>query len=66
MRATGNILWFIPGLLTAIGHIIGGALLCITIVGFPFAVQAFKLAGLSLAPFGKKIVKSSNVEVSVR
>jgi uncharacterized membrane protein YccF (DUF307 family) len=52
----GAILWFIPGLIMAIGYVISGALLCLTIIGIPFGIQSFKLAGLALAPFGKKIV----------
>jgi uncharacterized membrane protein YccF (DUF307 family) len=52
----GAILWFIPGLIMAIGHVVSGALLCLTIIGIPFGIQSFKLAGLALAPFGKQIV----------
>jgi uncharacterized membrane protein YccF (DUF307 family) len=52
----GAILWIIPGIIMAIGYLITGALLCITIIGIPFGIQAFKLAGLALQPFGKKIV----------
>ena len=40
----------------AIGYVLSGALLCLTIIGIPFGIQSFKLAGLALAPFGKKIV----------
>ena len=36
-------------------HIMFGILLGITIVGIPFAKQHFKMAGLSLAPFGKEV-----------
>ena len=51
-----NILWLIFGGLWAWGcHIIFGLLLCITIIGIPFGKQHFKMAGLSLAPFGKII-----------
>ena len=35
-----------------------GLLLCITIIGIPFGIASFKLAGLSLAPFGKTVVKA--------
>jgi uncharacterized membrane protein YccF (DUF307 family) len=52
----GNILWFIPGLILALGYFVGGVILCITIIGIPFGVQAFKFAGLALAPFGRVIV----------
>ena len=32
-----------------------GLLLCLTIVGIPFGVQCFKMAGMGLLPFGKEI-----------
>jgi uncharacterized membrane protein YccF (DUF307 family) len=53
----GAILWFIPGLIMAVGYVISGVLLCLTIIGIPFGIQSFKLAGLALAPFGKRIVR---------
>ena len=53
----GAILWIIPGIIMAIGYVLSGALLCLTIIGIPFGIQSFKLAGLALAPFGKKIVR---------
>ncbi|MGJ8563904.1 MAG: YccF domain-containing protein [Alphaproteobacteria bacterium] len=53
----GNILWFIlAGIWLAIGHVVIGCLFCITIIGIPFGLQHFKLAGISLAPIGKTIV----------
>ena len=52
----GAILWLIPGLIMAIGYVVSGALLCLTIIGIPVGIQSFKLAALALAPFGKKIV----------
>ena len=52
----GNILWFLPGLVLALGYFLGGVLLCITIIGIPFGVQAFKLGSLAIAPFGRSIV----------
>ncbi len=52
----GNILWLLPGLLLALGYFLGGLLLCITIIGIPFGLQAFKFAGLALHPFGRIIV----------
>lgn len=51
-----NILWLLFGGLWAwICHIFFGVLLCITIIGFPFGKQHFKMARLSLAPFGKDV-----------
>ncbi len=52
-----NILWIIfSGIGLALGHIMCGLLCCITIIGIPFGMQFFKLAGLSLMPFGAKVV----------
>lgn len=51
-----NILWIIFGGLWAwLMHIFFGVLLFITIIGIPFAKQHFKMAALSLAPFGKDV-----------
>lgn len=51
-----NILWIITGGFWAFCmHIFFGILLAITIIGIPFAKQHFKLAKLSLCPFGKEI-----------
>ena len=58
----GNILWFIPGLILALGYFLGGVILCITIIGIPFGIQAFKFAGLALAPFGRMIVSDAEAE----
>ena len=40
----------------AIGDLIAGLILCVTIIGIPFGLQFFKLAKLSLMPFGARIV----------
>ena len=51
-----NIIWIIFGGLWAwLMHIFFGVLLFITIIGIPFAKQHFKMARLSLAPFGKDV-----------
>ena len=53
----GNVIWFIfAGLWLAIGHLVTGILLCITIIGIPLALADFKLIPISLAPLGKEIV----------
>jgi uncharacterized membrane protein YccF (DUF307 family) len=52
-----NIIWIVcGGLWLAIGHVVFGLLLALTIIGLPFARQHFKLIELSLMPFGKRIV----------
>jgi uncharacterized membrane protein YccF (DUF307 family) len=57
MRLLLNILWIVfgGGLVLWIEYVLAGLLLCLTIVGIPFGVQCFKLAGLALLPFGKDI-----------
>ena len=51
-----NILWVIfLGWELFIANISAALFFTITIIGFPFAVQSFKLAKLSLFPFGKEI-----------
>jgi uncharacterized membrane protein YccF (DUF307 family) len=55
MRTLLNLLWAVlgGGLLTALEYVLAGAVLCLTIVGIPFGLQCFKIAGLALFPFGK-------------
>jgi len=53
----GNILWLVfGGLLSGLGYILGGVLLCITIIGIPFGLQAIRLGIATLAPFGKTVL----------
>lgn len=53
-----NILWiFIGGIWISLSHLIFGLIFCITIIGIPFGIQHFKLAALSIMPFGKMIVE---------
>jgi len=57
MRTIGNIIWIIfGGLITAIGWALSGIIFYITIIGIPLGRQSFKMAKLTLAPFGKEIV----------
>lgn len=57
VRIPLNLLWIVCGGLWAwFMHIFFGLLLLVTIVGIPFAKQHFKMASLSLAPFGKDVV----------
>ena len=54
-----NIVWIIvAGIPAAILYVILGCIYCITLVGIPFGIQLFKMAKLSLMPFGARIVDS--------
>jgi uncharacterized membrane protein YccF (DUF307 family) len=53
----GNIIWFLlAGWWLALGHLITGVLMCLTIIGIPLGLANFKLIPVSLTPFGRDIV----------
>jgi uncharacterized membrane protein YccF (DUF307 family) len=53
----GNIVWFIlAGWWLALLHVLAGIAVCCTIIGIPFGIQHFKLAGAALFPVGKTVV----------
>jgi uncharacterized membrane protein YccF (DUF307 family) len=53
----GNIIWFVlAGWWLAIGHVLTGVLMCLTIIGIPLGLANFKLIPVSLTPFGREIV----------
>ena len=57
MSIVGNILWFIcGGLLSGLSWVLAGLICCITIIGIPFGKQFFKIAKLSLMPFGAEVI----------
>jgi uncharacterized membrane protein YccF (DUF307 family) len=60
----GNVIWFIfAGLWLAIGHIVSGVALAITIIGIPLAIADFKMIPISLAPLGKEIVPTGGTTI---
>jgi uncharacterized membrane protein YccF (DUF307 family) len=57
--AIGNVLWLIlAGWWLALGHVITGIALCITIIGIPLGIANFKLVPVSLLPMGREIVST--------
>ncbi len=63
MSFLGNIIWLIfGGLIAGVGYILGGLLLCLTIVGIPFGVKAMQLGVATLTPFGKTIIPTARGE----
>lgn len=57
LRVLLNLIWLLlAGIELAIGYAIGGLVMMLTIVGIPFGIQAFKLAGFTLWPFGRAVV----------
>jgi uncharacterized membrane protein YccF (DUF307 family) len=56
MKILGNLIWLIfGGFAIFLEYIVAGLTLCVTIIGIPFGIQAFKLGILALWPFGQRI-----------
>jgi uncharacterized membrane protein YccF (DUF307 family) len=61
--AIGNVLWFLlAGWWLIIGHVVTGALLCLTIIGIPLGLANFKLIPVTFRPFGRTIVSIEEAE----
>ena len=62
MSAIGNILWIVlgGGFFLFFEYLLGGLVLCLTIIGIPFGVQCIKLSLLALLPFGKEITHTKS------
>src|SRR5215467_57053 len=55
--AVGNILWVVLfGWWLALGHLIAGVALCLTIIGIPLGLASFKIIPVTLVPLGVRIV----------
>lgn len=53
----GNIIWIIfAGWWLALGHLVTGFLLCLTIIGIPLGIANFKIIPISLMPLGVRII----------
>ena len=63
MALLGNILWFVfgGGIVEALSWLLTGLVLAITVVGIPFAVAAFRIAGFAAFPFGRELVDARAV-----
>jgi uncharacterized membrane protein YccF (DUF307 family) len=58
VRAILNILWLVLcGFWMALAYTFAGVVMCILIITIPFGLQAFKLAGFMLWPFGRTVVR---------
>lgn len=59
----GNVIWFLlAGWWLALGHLATAVVLFMTIIGIPFAIQHVKIAGLTLSPIGKTVVREEVAE----
>ena len=57
MSILGNLIWLVfGGFVAAVGYIVGGLLLCLTIIGIPLGLPSINLGIAVFAPFGKHVV----------
>lgn len=60
----GNVVWIVLfGWELFLAHVLAGVLLCVTVVGIPFGVASFKMAGLALVPLGTRVVDADRADV---
>lgn len=64
MSLLGNVVWLLlAGWWLALGHIVTGLAMCLTIIGIPLGIASFKLVPVSLMPLGKRIVHTDGAFV---
>ena len=58
-----NIIWALSfGWILFLMYLVAGIINCITIIGIPFGIQSFKLAGISFWPVGRRVVTKEMAE----
>ncbi len=64
MRLVLNVLWLVlSGFWMFLGYLAAGVLLCITIIGIPFGIAAFRIGLYALWPFGRRIERKPSAGV---
>ena len=62
----GNIIWIILfGWWLAIGHLVFGIAMCLTIIGIPLGLASFKIIPITLVPLGVRIVSTDQPFIGV-
>ena len=66
LSAIGNLLWFVlAGWWLALGHLLTGVALCLTIIGIPLGIADIKMAGAALVPFGRTVVSARELNAGL-
>ncbi len=59
--SVGNVVWFLfCGWWLAIGHLVSGVAMCLTIIGIPLGLANFKMIRSVSPPLGREIVDASS------
>jgi uncharacterized membrane protein YccF (DUF307 family) len=62
----GNVLWFVlAGWWLALGHVLTGIALCLTIIGIPLGIADIKMAGAALVPFGRRVMSARELNAGM-
>ncbi|MBA8826724.1 uncharacterized membrane protein YccF (DUF307 family) [Saccharopolyspora lacisalsi] len=57
MRLLLNVVWLVlSGFWMAVGYVVAGLVLCVTVLGIPFGIASFRMANFALWPFGRRLV----------
>lgn len=65
MKTIGNVLWFVLcGVWLGVAYLAAGLLSCLTLIGIPFGIQSFKLAGYVMWPFGRELADTEGARFS--
>ena len=60
MRLILNVIWLVlGGFWLFLGYLVAGLLMCLTIIGIPFGIAAFRIGVFALWPFGRRVVARS-------
>jgi uncharacterized membrane protein YccF (DUF307 family) len=66
LSVIGNVLWFVlAGWWLALGHLLTGIALCLTIIGIPLGIADIKMAGAALVPFGRTVVSAQELNAGL-
>jgi uncharacterized membrane protein YccF (DUF307 family) len=64
MRLVLNVIWVVlAGVWMFLAYLVAGVLFCITIIGIPFGLAAFRIGAFALWPFGRTVVRRSTAGV---
>jgi uncharacterized membrane protein YccF (DUF307 family) len=59
VRVLLNLVWLIfGGIFLVLGYLLAGVVLCITVIGIPFGIAAFRIARFAMWPFGYRVVEA--------
>ena len=66
LSVIGNVLWLVlAGWWLAVGHLLTGVALCLTIIGIPLGIADIKMAGAALVPFGRTVVRARELNAGL-